>query len=479
LNEKINTLFAPLIAFLEHIIFWDPFKFLGFNIGAPMPIIVLWLIAGAIFFTLKMRFVNFRCFKLAIDLVRGKYDKPEDKGEVTHFQALATALSATVGLGNIAGVAVAISTGGPGATFWMIVAGLLGMTSKFTECTLGLKYRKINSKGEVSGGPMHYIPVAFQRIKLPKTGKAFAILFSILCVGGSFAGGNMLQSNQAFAQLEVQFPMLNGYNLWIGIGMAVLTGSVIIGGLHSIARVAEKIVPFMAILYVSCSLFIIFSNITEMGAVAKLIFSEAFTGTAVKGGFLGVMIIGFRRACFSNEAGVGSASIAHAAAKTSEPVSEGIVALLEPFIDTVVICTMTALVIVFTGQYNAGSIEGTALTSRAFGSVISWFPMLLTIAVFLFAFSTMISWSYYGLKAWTWLFGETKISTLSYKALYLICTVLGCALSLKAVTDIGDMMILSMAFPNIIALFILSGEVKIDLNKYLLKLKKPTLRANL
>ena len=444
-----------------------------------MPIIVLWLIAGAIFFTLKMRFVNFRCFKLAIDLVRGKYDKPEDKGEVTHFQALATALSATVGLGNIAGVAVAISTGGPGATFWMIVAGLLGMTSKFTECTLGLKYRKINSKGEVSGGPMHYIPVAFQRIKLPKTGKAFAILFSILCVGGSFAGGNMLQSNQAFAQLEVQFPMLNGYNLWIGIGMAVLTGSVIIGGLHSIARVAERIVPFMAILYVSCSLFIIFSNITEMGAVAKLIFSEAFTGTAVKGGFLGVMIIGFRRACFSNEAGVGSASIAHAAAKTSEPVSEGIVALLEPFIDTVVICTMTALVIVFTGQYNAGSIEGTALTSRAFGSVISWFPMLLTIAVFLFAFSTMISWSYYGLKAWTWLFGETKISTLSYKALYLICTVLGCALSLKAVTDIGDMMILSMAFPNIIALFILSGEVKVDLNKYLLKLKKPTLRANL
>ena len=444
-----------------------------------MPIIVLWLIAGAIFFTLKMRFVNFRCFKLAIDLVRGKYDKPEDKGEVTHFQALATALSATVGLGNIAGVAVAISTGGPGATFWMIVAGLLGMTSKFTECTLGLKYRKINSKGEVSGGPMHYIPIAFQRIKLPKTGKAFAILFSILCVGGSFAGGNMLQSNQAFAQLEVQFPMLNGYNLWIGIGMAVLTGSVIIGGLHSIARVAERIVPFMAILYVSCSLFIIFSNITEMGAVAKLIFSEAFTGTAVKGGFLGVMIIGFRRACFSNEAGVGSASIAHAAAKTSEPVSEGIVALLEPFIDTVVICTMTALVIVFTGQYNAGSIEGTALTSRAFGSVISWFPMLLTIAVFLFAFSTMISWSYYGLKAWTWLFGETKISTLSYKALYLICTVLGCALSLKAVTDIGDMMILSMAFPNIIALFILSGEVKVDLNKYLLKLKKPTLRANL
>jgi len=477
LNEKINSLFAPLIAFLEQIIFWDPFKTLGIDIGAPMPIIVLWLIAGAIFFTMRLRFVNVRCFKLAIDLVRGKYDKPEDKGELTHFQALSTALSATVGLGNIAGVAVAISTGGPGATFWMIVAGLLGMTSKFTECTLGLKYRKINNKGEVSGGPMHYIPVAFQRIKLPKTGKAFAILFSILCVGGSLAGGNMLQSNQAFAQLEVQFPQLQGYNLWIGIVMAILTGSVIIGGLHSIARVAEKIVPIMAILYVSCSLFIIFSNIDQMWNVAKLIFSEAFTGTAVKGGFLGVMIIGFRRACFSNEAGIGSASIAHAAAKTNEPVSEGIVALLEPFIDTVVICTMTALVIVFTGQYNAGTIEGTALTSRAFGSVVSWFPILLTAAVFLFAFSTMISWSYYGLKAWTWLFGETKFSTISYKVLYLICTVLGCALSLKAVTDIGDMMILSMAFPNIIALLILSGEVKIDLKKYLIKIKKSTVKA--
>jgi alanine or glycine:cation symporter, AGCS family len=477
LNEKINTLFAPLIAFLEQIVFWDPFKALGIEIGAPMPIIVLWLITGAIYFTIQMRFVNVRCFKLAIDLVRGKYDKPEDRGEVTHFQALATALSATVGLGNIAGVAVAISTSGPGATFWMIVAGLLGMTSKFTECTLGLKYRKINNKGEVSGGPMYYIPVAFQRIKLPKTGKFFAAIFSILCVGGALAGGNMLQSNQTFAQLEIQFPVLQGYNLWVGFVLAILTGSVIIGGLHSIARVAEKIVPFMAILYVSCSLFIIFSNFDKMLEVAQLIFSEAFTGTAVKGGFLGVMIIGFKRASFSNEAGIGSASIAHSAAKTNDPVSEGIVSLLEPFIDTVVICTMTALVIVFTGQYNAGNIEGTALTSRAFGTIISWFPLLLTLAVFLFAFATMISWSYYGLKAWTWLFGESTFSTLSYKILYLTCTVLGCALSLKAVTDLGDMMILAMAFPNIIALLIMSGEVKIDLKKYLIKIKKSPVKA--
>jgi AGCS family alanine or glycine:cation symporter len=419
-----------------------------------------------------MRFVNFRCFKLAIDLVRGKYDKPGDVGEVSHFQALTTALSATVGLGNIAGVAVAISVGGPGATFWMIVAGLLGMTAKFTECTLGVKYRKINAAGEVSGGPMHYIPVAFRRLGLNRVGSFMAALFAILCVGGALAGGNMLQANQAFAQVVSQVPILESKATLFGVLLAILTGAVILGGLKGIARVADKVVPFMAALYVGTALFIIFYNIDKMGMVARLIVSEAFGSTAVQGGFLGVMMTGFRRAAFSNEAGIGSASIAHSAAKTDKPVSEGIVALLEPFIDTVVICTMTALVIVFTGQYTTGNIEGTALTSRAFGSVVSWFPYLLTVAVFLFAFSTMISWSYYGLKAWTYLFGEKVWIANLYKLLFLVCTVLGCSLSLKAVTDLGDLMILAMALPNMLALYVLHSEVKQDLKTYLVELKQ-------
>jgi AGCS family alanine or glycine:cation symporter len=472
LNTSLTEKFlSPILNALNAVIFWDPFAAMGIPIGADIPFIVLWLISGAIFLTLRMRFVNFRCFKLAIDLVRGKYDKPGETGEVSHFQALSTALSATVGLGNIAGVAVAISVGGPGATFWMIVAGLLGMTSKLTECTLGVKYRKINASGEVSGGPMHYIPVAFNRLGLNKIGAFMAVLFSILCVGGALAGGNMLQANQAFAQVTTQVPMLKENATMFGVLLALLTGSVIIGGLKGIARVAEKIVPFMALLYVGSALFIIFYNIDQMGSVARLIFTEAFGSTAVQGGFLGVMMTGFRRAAFSNEAGIGSASIAHSAAKTNKPVSEGIVALLEPFIDTVVICTMTALVIVFTGQYSTGNIEGTALTSRAFGSAISWFPYLLTVAVFLFAFSTMISWSYYGLKAWSYLFGDKIWVRHAYNLLFLTCTVIGCTLSLKTVTDLGDSMILSMAIPNMLALYILHSEVKFDLKKYLAELK--------
>ncbi len=462
-----DDILQPIIHFLENLIFWDPLKSIGFQTGADVPIIVLWLIGGALFLTLKMRFINIRGFIKAIELVRGKHDKPHDKGEVSHFQALSTALSATVGLGNIAGVAVAISVGGPGATFWMIVAGFLGMASKFTECTLGLKYRRLNSKGEVSGGPMYYIPVAFERIHLPKAGKFMAGLFSILCIGGALAGGNMLQSNQAFAQVSGMVPMLQSQALLFGLLLAILTGSVIMGGLKGIARVAEKIVPLMAIIYVGTALFIIFSHASKIPEVFSLILREAFGQTAVAGGFLGVMMTGFRRAAFSSESGIGSASIAHAAARTSKPISEGLVALLEPFIDTVVICTMTALVIVFTGQYTTGNMEGTMLTSRAFGSVIQWFPYVLTLSVFLFAFSTMISWSYYGLKSWQFLFGASRFSNVSYNLLFLSFTVLGCTMSLKAVTDLGDMMILSMAIPNLLALFILSSEVKRDLQNYL------------
>lgn len=473
MNDLINRFFDPLVAFLETIVFWDPVRAVGIDAGARVPVVVVWLILGAVWFTWRMRFVNIRCFRLAIDLVRGKYDKPGEKGEVSHFQALATALSATVGLGNIAGVAVAVSTGGPGATFWMIVAGLLGMTSKFTECTLGLKYRIINAKGEVSGGPMYYIPEAFRRVGWPFAGRLTAGLFAVLCIGGALGGGNMFQANQAYAQLVMQVPAAGGASsgLLFGLLLAILTGAVIIGGLRGIVRVTERLVPFMAVLYVGASLFIILAHAGEMWAVAKLILYDAFNGTALQGGMLGVMVTGLQRACFSNEAGIGSASIAHSAARTAHPVSEGIVSLLEPFIDTVVICTMTALVIVFTGQYHTGTLEGAALTSRAFGTVVSWFPYILTLSVFLFAFATMISWSYYGLKAWTWLFGESRRSSITYKLIYLGCIIPGCAVSLKSVMAFSDMMILSMAFPNLIALFILAPEVKRDLDAYLAKRK--------
>jgi AGCS family alanine or glycine:cation symporter len=447
-----------------------------------IPIIVLWLIAGALFFTFRMKFINLRGFKVAIDLVRGKYDDPNKAktGEVSHFQALATALSATVGLGNIAGVAVAIAVGGPGATFWMIVAGLLGMSSKFVECTLGVKYRLINNRGEVSGGPMYYLSNGLKKRGLGNLGQVLAALFALLCIGGSFGGGNMFQANQAFSQFKTQFDLSDSLGFWFGVVMAVLVGIVIIGGIKSIAKVTEKIVPFMAVFYVSIALVIIVMHIDQVGSALNLIFKGAFNPDAAYGGFLGVLIMGFRRAAFSNEAGVGSAAIAHSASATDEPVSEGIVALLEPFIDTVIICTMTAFVIIFTGYHvNPEELEGAELTSRAFGSVFSWFPALLVIAIFLFAFSTMISWSYYGLKAWTYLFGDSKITELTYKLLFLLFTIIGASVqSLGPVIDFSDMMILAMAFPNILGLFIMSGEVRKDLRSFMGRVKSGEITKN-
>ena len=420
LGDRINDFFVPIVDVIAMFIFWDPIAAMGFDIGASIPIVVVWLVFGALFFTVKMNFINVRAFKHAIDLVRGKYDDPKDEGEVSHFQALATALSATVGLGNIAGVAVAITVGGPGATFWMIVAGLLGMSSKFVECTLGVKYRVVNDNGEVSGGPMYYLKNGLAKYGYGNIGKVLAVLFAILCIGGSFGGGNMFQANQAYAQLSGQFPMLSGNGPMFGFLLAILVGTVIIGGIKSIARVTEKIVPFMAVLYVAAALVILLVNFSEIGNAFAMIFKGAFAPSAAFGGFIGVIIQGFRRAAFSNEAGVGSASIAHSATKTNEPVSEGIVSLLEPFIDTVVICTMTALVIIVTGMSGVQGVEGAQLTSQAFESVISWFPYVLVIAIFLFAFSTMISWSYYGLKSWTYLFGSSKKSELVYKLIFLI-----------------------------------------------------------
>ncbi|HET6245863.1 MAG: alanine:cation symporter family protein [Bacteroidetes bacterium] len=471
-SERIDHFFQPIVEAMASVLFWDPFAFLGFDFGVDIPLVVLWLVVGAVYFTLKMNFINFRGVRHAVALVMGKYDNPKDKGEVSHFQALATALSATVGLGNIAGVAVAISLGGPGATFWMIVAGLLGMSSKFVECTLGVKYRIINKDGVVSGGPMYYLSTALKEKNMGGLGKVLAVVFAVLCIGGSFGGGNMFQANQAFSQLTTVLPFIEGRGWAFGVILAILVGVVIIGGIKSIAKVTEKIVPLMCGFYVAVALLIIIINISEVGNALFIIFDGAFDPDAIKGGVVGVLIIGFKRAAFSNEAGVGSASIAHSAAKTDEPVSEGIVALLEPFIDTVVICTMTALVIIFTGAYtNPEGLEGTQLTSSAFASVFPWFPYLLVVAIFLFAFSTMISWSYYGLKAWAYLFGSSKGSEFTYKGIFLVFIVIGAAANLGSVIEFSDLMILGMAFPNILGLIILSPMVKKDLVSYFARLK--------
>lgn len=437
-----------------------------------IPFIVVWLVLGAIFFTIRMRFINAMGLPHAMQLIKGKFDNPDDEGQVSHFQALTTALSGTVGLGNIAGVAVAISLGGPGATFWMIVAGLIGMASKFTECTLGVKYRVVGKDGDVSGGPMYYLSEGLKRKGLGGLGKVLAVLFAILCIGGSFGGGNMFQANQAFAQLSGEFPILEGMGIWFGIILALLVGIVIIGGIKSIAKVTDKIVPFMTGIYVLFALIIIGINFANVGDVFYEIYEGAFNSPAIKGGVIGVLIVGFQRAAFSNEAGVGSASIAHSASKTNEPVSEGVVALLEPFVDTVLVCTMTALVLVFTGYADGTSgLEGSELTSAAFGSVFPWFSLVLVIAIFLFAFSTMISWSYYGLKAWTYLFGKSKTAENTYKLIFLIFIVIGSSVGLGAVLDFSDLMILGMAFPNILGLLILSKEVRTDMISYFQRIK--------
>ena len=446
------------------------------DIQTTVPFVVLWLVFAAVFFTFRMGFVNLRLFKHAIDVVRGKFTNPADEGEVSHFQALTTALSATVGLGNIAGVAIAVMVGGPGATFWMVVAGLLGMTLKFTECTLGQQFRKIDENGHVSGGPMHYLKEGLEQKGLGALGVVLSVVFIVFCIGGSVAGGNAFQVNQSLGILASQVPFFED-NGWVyGLIMAFFVGVVIIGGIKRIANTAEKIVPLMCTIYVLASLFILISHISEVPAAFGTIFSGAFSGDAIYGGAIGSLVMGFRRAAFSNEAGVGSAAIAHSAAKTAYPVREGIVALLEPFIDTVVVCTMTALVIVITGVYTGetaatadfvASKEGAALTNVAFGSVgalAGWFPWVLMVAVMMFAFSTMISWSYYGERCWTHLFGEA--SSIYYKILFLLFVLLGSVTTAKNVLEFGDVMILLMCIPNIIGLYFLGGLVKRDLNEY-------------
>jgi AGCS family alanine or glycine:cation symporter len=471
--DAIDGFFGTVIVtplstiFFYDVMFWDN----NAETNLQLPVVVLWLVLGSIFLTFRMGFINFRAFKHAINVTRGKYSDPNDLGEVSHFQALTTALSATVGLGNIAGVAIAVSIGGPGATFWMIIAGLIGMSAKFAECTLGQKYRVVRSDGHVMGGAMYYLSNGLGELGWGKTGKVLAVLFAILCMGGSLGGGNTFQVNQSMGALQESMPFLVAYPWAYGLVMSVLVGVVIIGGIKRIAEVADKIVPSMVGVYVIAALYILFDNFSAIPAAFGSILSGAFTPEAGYGGFIGVLVQGFRRAAFSNEAGAGSAAIAHSAARTPYAVREGIVALLEPFIDTVVVCTMTALVIVITGSYNnpdnaaliAGS-NGAALTSRAFGQHISWFPYILGICVLLFAFSTMISWSYYGERCWTYLVGDGKSRIFQF--VFVIFTFLGSIISAQNVLEFGDYMILGMAFPNLVGVLLLSGGVKRDLDAY-------------
>lgn len=435
--------------------------------------IVVWLIVAAVFFTVYLGFLNVRGFAHAINLVRGRYSKPEDAGEVSHFQALATAVSGTVGLGNIAGVAVAITLGGPGATFWMILAGFLGMSTKLAECTLGVKYRKEHADGTVSGGPMYYLRDGLADLGLKGLGKVLAAAFAVFCILGSLGGGNMFQANQATAQiLAVTGNEGNTGLTWaIGIAFALAVGMVILGGIKSIARVTEKIVPFMAALYLVACLVVILANLEKVPGAFGDIVSGAFSPEGITGGVVGVLIVGFQRAAFSNEAGIGSASIAHSAVKTNEPSTEGHVALLEPFIDTIVICTMTALMIVISGVWEDGEgSEGVALTSSAFETVVPWFPNVLAVAVILFAFSTMISWSYYGMKATGYLFGDNQTAENVYKVVFCIFTVLGSVTALDAVLGFSDAAIFLMSVPNVIGLYILARVLRKEISQYRAKI---------
>jgi AGCS family alanine or glycine:cation symporter len=471
IDAAVNAAIAPISNVIVSIIFFSVPV-----LGADFPLIVLWLVVAAAIATVYYEFISLRAFKHAIELIRGDYSNPKDAGEVSHFQALATALSGTVGLGNIAGVAIAISIGGPGATFWMILAGLLGMSLKFCECTLGVKYRNEYPDGSVSGGPMYYLSKGLAEKGMAGLGKFLAVFFAICCIAGSLGGGNMFQANQSFQQVVAVTGGETGFMAdkgWLfGIIVALIVGVVIIGGIKSIARVTEKIVPFMAVIYCTAGLIIILFNITELPAAFGAIIGGAFSPEGVAGGAVGALIQGFKRAAFSNEAGVGSASIAHSAVRTKEPITEGLVALHEPFIDTVVICTMTALVIVITGSYTTGGdMGGVELTSAAFASVFPWFPYVLVVAVVLFAFSTMLSWSYYGAKCWTYLFGESRSMDLLFKLIFCIFIVIGSSMTLGPVVDLSDSAIFAMAIANIIGLYILFPVVKADLRSYWSRLK--------
>ncbi|MFT5847628.1 MAG: AGCS family alanine or glycine:cation symporter [Psychroserpens sp.] len=500
IDEIIDEKFGDATGWFVELIFYQ----IPFTDTISVYWVLFPLMIGAIYFTIYFNFINFRGFFTSVNIVRGKYDELDHhesligagdstpggdaietiaieghEGEVSHFQALTAALSATVGLGNIAGVAIAVSIGGAGATFWMIIAGFLGMASKFVECTLGVKYRDIAEDGTVYGGPMYYLTKGLKEKGLGGLGKVLAVLFAIFVIGGSFGGGNMFQVNQAFQLVQNitggEQSFLDGYGWAFGLVMAILVGIVIIGGIKKIAKVTDKIVPFMVVIYVAASLFVIFAKFDLIDDAFAAIWNGAFSPEGIAGGAVGVLIQGFRRAAFSNEAGIGSASIAHSAVKTKYAASEGMVALLEPFIDTVVVCTMTALVLIITGSLSgdgpANDAEAILMTSGAFGSVISWFPYVLTVAVVLFAFSSMISWSYYGFQGWTYLFGRSKKTEYTYKVIFCIFVVIGAAASLDSVIGFSDAMVFAMMVPNMVGLILLAPKVKEELNRYMAAIK--------
>ncbi|HMG15395.1 MAG TPA: alanine/glycine:cation symporter family protein [Saprospiraceae bacterium] len=503
LDQQIDQKVKPVSDFIESVVFF-PIPIGG---GATLPVVLLFLIFAAVYCTIYFKFPNVRYFKLAMDTVRGRYIKMEKMhshihenslvnivdgdivdtiknenlaGEVNHFQALSSALSGTLGLGNISGVAIAIAIGGPGATFWMILSGLLGMASKFTECTLGIKYRDIGPDGTVYGGPMYYLSKGLAVKGMARLGKVLAVIFAVFCIGGTLGGGNMFQSNQTAEMFKYIFKFNTGYSgFLVGVFMAMLIGLVILGGIKRIAAVAERVVPFMCGLYIIACLLIVFMNLQFVPEAFSAIIKGAFYPDSIAGGMIGVLIMGFRRACFSNEAGIGSAPIAHSAVRTNFPASEGIVSLLEPFVDTVIVCTMTAIVIIVSNahyhflDYGANNgLNGVTLTSVAFESVIPGFSYVLGVAVFLFAFSTMISWSYYGLQAWVYLFGRTKRSANVYKLLFLFFVIVGGSIQLKSVVGVSDSLILAMVFPNLVGLIILAPNVKEELARYLVAIKE-------
>jgi AGCS family alanine or glycine:cation symporter len=442
------------------------FDFLFFDFGTGFPLIIAVLVAGGVYYSFYFGWLSIRGLRHSIDVIRGRYDNPGDPGEISHFQALTSALSATVGLGNIGGVAIAVGTGGPGAVFWMMLTALFGMSSKLASCTLAVMYRNVREDGRVSGGPMYYLENGLAKKGLGFLGRTLAVVYALLVIGGSFGGGNMFQANQTIEVLSTISPAFREMSWLIGIIMAALVAVVIIGGIRRIGTVTSRLVPGMCILYVIASLSIIFSHTAEIPALIGRIISEAFTGPAIYGGFLGVLIMGVRRAAFSNEAGLGSAAFAHAAAKTDEPAREGIVAMIGPFVDTIIICLMTALVCMITGVFEDPDLKdkGVAMTAAAFESFIPGARYVLSIAVVLFAYSTMISWSYYGERAWEYLFGEG--STLIYRVLFVGFVFVGSVTALKNVLDFSDAMILGMAFPNIIGGVLLSPQIKEVLTEY-------------
>ncbi len=472
IDQWIDQAFRPIASFASDLIFYSV------QVGdVAVPLIVVWLILGASFFTVYLGGINFRGFVHAIRIVMGLEDEEDDPGEVSHFQALTTAVSGTVGVGNIAHVAVAVSVGGAGAAFWLVVAGVLGMASKFAECTLGVKYRQKNPDGSFSGGPMYFLDRGLAEHGWPRLGRGLALYYGVCVLFGS-VGIGMFQSNQAFVQFVEATGGRDSFaadgGLIFGSFLALTVAAVILGGIRSIARVTAKLVPAMAALYITTGLYVIGSNFEQLPDAITRIVTEAFTPSGATGGVLGVVIIGFRRAAFSNEAGIGSSSIAHSAVRTSEPLTQGFVAMLEPFIDTVIVCSITALVIttgLAPGELGTGAVSGVEMTSEAFSRVVSWFPQVLSVVVLLFAYSTLISWSYYGLEGCIYLFGSSRRVRLSFNFFYCFCAIVGCTTTLAAILEFTDALIFAMAFANLIGLYWLAPSLRADLDVYWAKVR--------